>query len=99
MLQEGMTMIHKRTVEQEDGRRFILYGRDELAEPISAPRSPRRGARQSAHLRWHVLRGEWVAYAGQRQERPLSSLEQLPWGAPAAADELPAGDYDIAVYE
>jgi len=87
-------MMHKRTVERVDGRRFILYGRDELADPIGAPRSSRRGPRQSAHLRWHVLRGEWVAYAGQKQVHgaPLSLGEDMP-------HDLPAGNYDIAVFE
>jgi len=64
-------MMHKRTVERVDGRRFILYGRDEVPDPIGAPRSSRRGPRQSAHLRWHVLRGEWVAYAGQKQAHEM----------------------------
>jgi UDPglucose--hexose-1-phosphate uridylyltransferase len=87
-------MMHKRTVEYVDGRRFILYGRDELAEPVSAPPSHRRGAPKSAHLRWHVLRGEWVAYTGQGRDR--DALGATPEDA---YEDLPAGDYDIAVFE
>ena len=34
-----------------------------------APSPPGAPPRPNAHLRWHPLRGEWVAYAGHRQHR------------------------------
>jgi UDPglucose--hexose-1-phosphate uridylyltransferase len=56
------------------------------------------------HLRWHPLRGEWVAYAAHRQDRtflpPPEYNPLLPWnGDPSNPTELPAGDYDIAVFD
>jgi UDPglucose--hexose-1-phosphate uridylyltransferase len=55
------------------------------------------------HLRWHPLRGEWVAYASHRQKRtfmpppeynPLAPTKELQ-----LPTELPQGQYDIAVFD
>ena len=55
------------------------------------------------HLRWHPLRGEWVAYAAYRQGRtflpPAEYNPLAPTRDPAHPTELPAGDYDIAVFD
>ncbi len=55
------------------------------------------------HLRWHALRGEWVAYAAYRQHRtflpPANYNPLLPTTDPAHPTELPAGAYDVAVFE
>ena len=54
-------------------------------------------------MRWHPLRGEWVAYAAFRQHR---TFEPPPAYNPLAVTrnaahptELPAGNYDIAVFD
>jgi UDPglucose--hexose-1-phosphate uridylyltransferase len=55
------------------------------------------------HLRWHPLRGEWIAYASHRQERtylPPAGFNPLAPGAdPDNPTELPAGDYEVAVFD
>ncbi len=54
-------------------------------------------------MRWHPLRGEWVAYAAFRQNRTFAPPpEYNPLAVTTALGhptELPAGDYDIAVFD
>jgi UDPglucose--hexose-1-phosphate uridylyltransferase len=54
-------------------------------------------------LRWHPLRGEWIAYAAYRQGRTfLPPPEYNPLGVtvdPEHPTELPQGDWDIAVFD
>ena len=54
-------------------------------------------------MRWHPLRGEWVAYAAFRQHRtfePPPAYNPLAVTRDAAhPTELPAGGYDIAVFD
>ena len=55
------------------------------------------------HLRWHPLRGEWVAYAAYRQERtflPTTGFNPLqPTTDPEQPSEVPCGRYDVAVFD
>jgi UDPglucose--hexose-1-phosphate uridylyltransferase len=95
--------MHKRVLEKPDGRTLVLYGREPIPADLSAP-SPHSGARQpNAHLRWHPLRGEWVAYASHRQNRtflpPPEYNPLAPTTDPAAPTEVPAGPWDVAVFE
>jgi UDPglucose--hexose-1-phosphate uridylyltransferase len=86
-----------------DGRELILYARDfvrvdgPVPSPGSGPHSP------NAHLRWHPLLGEWVAYATHRQDRtflpPPEYNPLAPTTDPTRPTELPAGHYDVAVFE
>jgi UDPglucose--hexose-1-phosphate uridylyltransferase len=95
--------MFKRSLIKPDGRRLWLYSRRPISEAIVAPSPVNEPTRKSAHLRWHPLRGEWVAYASHRQGRtflppaefsPLAST--VPGGHPT---EVPSGDYDVAVFE
>ena len=58
--------------------------------PVARPHAP------NAHLRWHPLRGEWVAYATHRQDRtflpPPEYNPLAPTTDPAHPTEVPAGD-------
>jgi UDPglucose--hexose-1-phosphate uridylyltransferase len=95
--------MHRRELQKSDGRRLILYAREAVTIEGSAPSpSPGRFA-ANAHLRWHPLRGEWVAYATHRQRRtflPPASFNPLaPTVDPAQPTELPGGSYDVAVFE
>jgi UDPglucose--hexose-1-phosphate uridylyltransferase len=93
----------KQRLQKPDGRYLILYGRSTIAEvgpvpsPSSTPFAP------NAHLRWHPLRGEWVAYATHRQNRTfLPPPEYNPLAQtvdPANPTELPSGSYDAAVFQ
>ena len=93
----------KQTLTKADGRPLILYGRApfEVGGPAPSP-SPGPFA-PNAHLRWHPLRGEWVAYATHRQHRTfLPPPEYDPLAEtvdPAQPTELPPGTYDAAVFE
>src|SRR4030081_1737102 len=86
-----------------DGRSLWLYARQPIGEGLTAP-SPQSGTRNvNAHLRWHPLRGEWVAYANHRQNRTfLPPAEYNPLAVTtnsSAPTELPSGEYQVAVFE
>jgi UDPglucose--hexose-1-phosphate uridylyltransferase len=90
-------------LRKPDGRRLTLYSRTEIQAGLVAPAPPGGPAHVNPHFRWHPLRGEWVAYAGHRQARtflPPPDYNPLrPSSDPAAATELPTGDYEIAVFD
>lgn len=95
--------MEKRTLIKPDGRQLILYARHPLAAGLTAPSASSAPFAPNAHLRWHPMRGEWVAYATHRQHRtflpppaynPLAQTIDL-----ASPTELPAGAYDVAVFE
>ncbi|HEV8633118.1 MAG TPA: galactose-1-phosphate uridylyltransferase [Chloroflexota bacterium] len=95
--------MHRRVLTKPDGRYLVLYGRDPIEgriEPTSPDRQPQN---PNPHLRWHPLRGEWVAYAAHRQERtflpPPEYNPLAPTTDPRHPTELPAGRYDVAVFE
>lgn len=95
--------MFKRELRKPDGRHLILYGRQPIP-PLEAPTgldaSP---LTPMPHLRWHPLRGEWVAYATHRQHRtflPPPEFNPLaPARDPAHPTEVPAGPWDVAVFE
>lgn len=93
----------RRRLVKPDGRSVWLYASEPIPEGIEAP-EPRGGpVLARPELRWHPFRAEWVDYAANRQERtflpppgydPLAPTE--PGGEPT---ELPAGPWDVAVFE
>src|SRR5438309_5482274 len=93
----------KRVLLKPDGRRLILYAREEIRVDDPAPSPSADPFAPNAHLRWHPLRGEWVAYATHRQNRTfLPPAEYNPLAVtvdPAHPTELPRGDYDVAVFD
>jgi UDPglucose--hexose-1-phosphate uridylyltransferase len=95
--------MHKQTLHKSDGRALILYARHEMRGSIPAPSPPGEAVSANPHMRWHPLRGEWVAYADHRQNRtflPPADFNPLaPTSDPANPTELPAGDYEVAVFE
>lgn len=86
-----------------DGRPMSLYSRRPISDQIQATNPKHEPFTPTTHLRWHPLRGEWVAYATHRQNRTfLPPKEYSPLAVTKSADfptELPAGDYDVAVFE
>ena len=77
----------KRVLRKPDGRMLTLYGRRPIAE-LAAPSPSASTSAPNAHLRWHPLRAEWVAYATHRQNRtflppaaynPLAPRFELVW--------------------
>jgi UDPglucose--hexose-1-phosphate uridylyltransferase len=93
--------FHRRVLRKPDGRELVLYSREPLDE-VDAPQAAAAGPR-SAHLRWHPLRGEWVVYAGHRQDRtflpPPSWNPLAPSTDPAHPTEVPGGNWQVAVFE
>jgi UDPglucose--hexose-1-phosphate uridylyltransferase len=95
--------MNKRNFLKPDGRRLILYSRRPIPENIKATNPAHNPIVGSPHLRWHPLRGEWVAFASHRQNRTfLPPKEYSPLAVtrnPELPTEMPAGDYDVAVFE
>lgn len=95
--------MHRTVLKKPDGRELILYSRTAIAPGIVATSPPHDDALPNPHLRWHPVRGEWVAYASHRQNRvflpPRDSNPLAPTRDPARPTELPAGFYDVAVFE
>ena len=100
----GYRGMHKRRLIKPDGRTLLLYGRHPIPGTVEALTSPgAEGLAPNAHLRWHPLRGEWVAYASHRQHRtflpPPEYNPLAPATDPAAPTEVPPGPWDVAVFE
>src|SRR4051812_16060710 len=93
----------KRVLRKSDGRALMLYGRAPLPADLTAPSPSSAPHAPNGHLRWHPLRGEWVAYATHRQNRtflpPAAYNPLAPTVDPAVPTELPQGEYDVAVFE
>jgi UDPglucose--hexose-1-phosphate uridylyltransferase len=97
--------MFKRTLTKPDGRCLWLYSRAPIDASIraTAPGGEIARAHPQSHMRWHPLRGEWVAYATHRQDRtflPPAEFNPLaPTTDAAHPTEVPAGAYDVAVFE
>ena len=94
-----------------DGREIIYFDespghcRGEVPDtrdlPARASGAPAEATDDSG-LRWDPLLGEWVILAAQRQDRtflPSADLCPLCPSRPGRATEIPAADYDVAVFE
>jgi UDPglucose--hexose-1-phosphate uridylyltransferase len=95
--------MHELELVKPDGRRMKLYSHRPIPAGINA-RSPRPDpVHPDPQFRWQPLRGEWVTYAAYRQTRTfLPPPEYNPLRATDDEQhptELPAGDYDIAVFD
>lgn len=93
----------KKQLLKPDGRQLILYSRRPISEDLEAPTPLHKSTPSKPHLRWHPLRGEWVCYATHRQNRTfLPPKEYSPLAVTRSKEfptELPAGDYDVAVFD
>jgi UDPglucose--hexose-1-phosphate uridylyltransferase len=95
--------VHVLGLRKPDGRELTLYARAPIGE-VGTVSSPRGGPSETnPQLRWHPLRGEWVAYAPYRQTRTfLPPPEYNPLQPSSSEDfptELPTGSYDVAVFD
>src|SRR5918995_700938 len=95
--------MFKRTLTKPDGRTLELYARSPISDGLNAPSPEESRIPPNPHMRWHPLRAEWVAYAAYRQHRtflpPPEYNPLAPTTDPANPTELPAGNYDVAVFE
>jgi UDPglucose--hexose-1-phosphate uridylyltransferase len=95
--------MYKRVLKKPDGRLLALYGLHPIPSDIQPTMPPGSTIHPNPHLRWHLLRGEWVDYAAYRQDRtflpPPEYNPLAPTTDPSNPTELPAGKYDVAVFE
>jgi UDPglucose--hexose-1-phosphate uridylyltransferase len=95
--------MYRQQFRKPDGRSLTLYSRTPISPDIMAPSPSAEPIQANPHLRWHPLRGEWVAYASHRQGRtflpPPDYNPLAPSSDPAHPTELPVGDYDVAVFD
>ncbi|HZX64841.1 MAG TPA: hypothetical protein VFE76_05580, partial [Myxococcales bacterium] len=91
--------IYKRALTKPDGRRLILYGAKAEPPELPAPSPGMSPAHPATHLRWHPLRGEWVAYASHRQNRTFLPPPEYNPLLPGEDTEVPRGPWDVAVFE
>ncbi len=99
-----MPPLHQHTFTKPDGRQLVLYARAPIDPTIVATTPPGGAAGVGgSHLRWHPLRGEWVVYAGHRQNRTFLPPPEWDPLAPATnpdhPTEVPAGAWDVAVFD
>lgn len=95
--------MHFLDCDKPDGRRMTLYGRAPVILHGAVPSPFPEALVPNPHLRWHPLRGEWITYAAYRQGRVFQSPSDAdPFAVTSDAanpTELPAGIYDIAVFD
>lgn len=95
--------MYARTIPKPDGRKLTLYSQSPIAADIQAPSPSDEPIQANPHLRWHPLRGEWVAYASHRQGRtfmpPAEYNPLAPTRDPQFPTELPQGNYQVAVFD
>jgi UDPglucose--hexose-1-phosphate uridylyltransferase len=95
--------MHILRLTKPDGRPLILYARQPLPDTLVAPSPNPSPLAPNSHLRWHPLRGEWVAYAAHRQHRTFLPPPEYNPLAPsrdsAHPTEVPEGPWDVAVFE
>ena len=95
--------MHKLELTKPDGRSLTLYSSQPIAAGLAAPSPFSEPQNANPHLRWHALRGEWVTYAAYRQNRTYQPPPQYnplaPMLDPANPTEVPAGEYEIAVFD
>jgi UDPglucose--hexose-1-phosphate uridylyltransferase len=95
--------MYKETLVKPDSRQLHLYSRRPLPPGLTAPSAGAEPPGSRSHLRWHPLRGEWVAYAAHRQNRtflpPPEYNPLAPSIHPDHPTEVPAGDWEVAVFE
>ncbi|MDB5885408.1 MAG: Gal-P uridylyltransferase [Polaromonas sp.] len=95
--------MHRLELTKPDGRRLTLYSRRPIDPALTAPSPFAEPLNARPHLRWHPLRGEWVTYAAYRQGRTfLPPPEYNPLAVTRDAahpTEVPAGDWDVAVFD
>jgi UDPglucose--hexose-1-phosphate uridylyltransferase len=95
--------MHSLDLRKPDGRSLTLYGRRRIGQRLRAPSPFAKPLEGAPHLRWHPLRNEWVTYAAFRQDRTfLPPPRYNPFAVTvddAAQTEVPAGDWDVAVFD
>ncbi|WP_331742662.1 galactose-1-phosphate uridylyltransferase (plasmid) [Streptomyces sp. NBC_00868] len=92
---------HKTSATLADGREIHFYDdqagrRREVVDTRALP-----PVESGSELRWDPTVEEWVVMAAHRKARPADAAAHCPLcpSTPGAATEIPAHDYDVAVFE
>jgi UDPglucose--hexose-1-phosphate uridylyltransferase len=95
--------MNKVILKKPDGRDLFLYSTRPIPPGIQATSPEKAPLLGHPHMRWHPLREEWVIYAAHRQNRtflpPKDYSPLLVTTNPQFPTEMPAGDYEAAVFE
>ena len=95
--------FEKALVTKPDGRQLWFYA---WHKPLPQAATPTRGYEVESHgleLRWHPVLEEWIIVAPERQDRtflpPATSCPLCPTHDAKHPTEVPASEYEIAVFE
>jgi len=92
-----------RHLVKPDGRSMTLYSRGQLDGDLTAPSPSLDTHAPNPHLRWHPLRGEWIAFAAHRQHRtflpPAGYNPLAPSSSKHYSTEVPSGNWEAAVFD
>ncbi|HEY0169260.1 MAG TPA: galactose-1-phosphate uridylyltransferase [Jatrophihabitans sp.] len=95
-------MTHRQQHSLADGRDLFYYDLGPGADRSAPDTRELPETATSSQVRWDPLFSEWVVIAGHRQSRtykPPVSLCPLCPSTEGKATEIPAADYDVAVFE
>jgi UDPglucose--hexose-1-phosphate uridylyltransferase len=97
-----LRMVKRTHVRLADGRELIYFDRREDADRTAPDTRDLPESAPASELRYDALLDEWVAIAGHRQDRTfLPPTDECPLcpSTPERATEIPAADYEVAVFE
>jgi UDPglucose--hexose-1-phosphate uridylyltransferase len=95
-------MTYRQHTTLADGRDLFYYDLREGADRSAPDTRELPETATSSQIRWDPLFSEWVVIAGHRQSRtykPPTSMCPLCPSSEGKATEIPAPDYDVAVFE
>lgn len=94
--------MKRTTTKLADGRELIYYDLDDGAERDTVDRRPLESVESRPELRLDLATGDWVTIASHRQGRihhpPTDACPLCP-SVDGHHSEIPAPDYDVAVFE
>jgi hypothetical protein len=94
--------VTRTTSRLADGRELLYFDDEPGANRSQSDRRDIAAARTTSEIRYDVLVDQWVVIAGHRQTRThLPPTTQCPLcpSTPDRLTEVPAGDYDVVVFE
>jgi UDPglucose--hexose-1-phosphate uridylyltransferase len=94
--------VKRASVTLADGRELIYFGASADESAGYPDRRPPGRVEASSQVRYDPLLGEWVIIASHRQDRtflPPADHCPLDPSQPGRLTEIPAPDYEVAVFE
>jgi UDPglucose--hexose-1-phosphate uridylyltransferase len=94
--------VRKTAIRLADGRELIYYDESDGAARDALDRRPLEPTTVESEARYDPVMDEWVVVASHRQDRtylPPAELCPLCPSREGRLTEIPAGDYDVVVFE